>query len=130
MIRIASRLRIASSRAVQGALGADGAALGLAAGSIYSVTQLTPTEKDFRFETFDKDSALHRYIDQIIDHYAELINDAPIDVYWGIDAYDRTGTDPNNPFDPAAAAAGGVGSQLGRGAAGGAPRATRAPRSR
>ena len=51
------------------------------------------------FETFDKDSAFHRYVDQISDHYGELINDETIDIYWGIDAYDRTGTDPNNPFD-------------------------------
>ena len=78
-------------------------AAALLGGAAYSVTQLTPSDRDFTYETFHHDTNLMRAINQFEEAWGGVETDSPwLDVVWGVDGLDRAASDPNDPFDAAA----------------------------
>ena len=62
----------------------------------YSVTQLQPTERDFRYESFADDSNIMIFLEQV-----EAYDGSPISyvtVTWGLEGLDRQYLDPNDPY--------------------------------
>ena len=75
-------------------------AAALLGGAAYSMTQLTPSDRDFTYETFHNDTNLMRAINQFEEAWGGVETDSPwLDVVWGVDGLDRAASDPNDPFD-------------------------------
>ena len=75
-------------------------ALAFFGSSIYLTTTFTPTDRDFRYETFMEDSNVMRFLNQIEYTYEEFGNSATwVDVVYGVAGIDESMVAANDPYD-------------------------------